>query len=532
MMSWFFRNFVGERGARQRPTASPRSLACVALATVTIVGFAGIDVQASQADRILRIAVTGEPGTLDPQREVSNVGNPIIANIFDTLIVADPSQNYQLQPGLAESWTRVSPNTLVLHLRQGVKFQDGSDFTADDVVFTFDPARILTDTWPGAMKVYWQGVTFTKTNDFEVRVTTDQPDHVLEYRLAHSTGSIISRSAFRRSKSLDAWSRAPVGTGPYSVAEFRSGDAIILRANNAYWGGPPPVAQIRWQVVPEVASRLAGLVSGDYDIVTNLPPDQLAQVERHGALEVTGGPVNNILLYVFDTKNELYKDKRIRQAINLCIDRKQIVDGLWSGRTVVPNGNQYGAFKDLFIEDHPGPSYDPERAAILAREAGYKGEPLPLRIRANYYPNEISTAEAAAAMCLDAGINLKIEVKENSDEMWGALRAYSNSMQYPDPLGGILRNWGPGSNEEKRGILTNVKTAGFFADVATIKTSFDVSERKAAFSRVLDWWDEEAPGVILYQNANFYGKTRSINWSAPPSFDMDFRPSKLSFGTN
>ena len=505
------------------------TLIATLLATVALPGLAMAE------DRpTLIAAVQSDPirGTLDPQIEISNAGARMIHNIFDTLIKLDHDNNMALMPGLATAWQRIDDRTVEFTLRDGVTFHDGSPFTAEDVAFTFAPERILSEDWPRAawMQTYFGSFEAVEVVDpYRVRIVTTEPDPVLEFRLTHTTASIVSQEGFEAAADLESWGRAPVGTGPYRVTEFHADDEIVLEAFDDYWGGQPPAAEIRWVVVPEIAGRIAGLVSGEYGIVTDIPPDQLATIDAYDHLSTTGGPVGNHHVLIFDTSHELLRDVNLRQALSLAIDRDLIVDSLWAGRTTVPASHQWPSFGNLYDQDREPPAYDPELARALVAQSSYDGSVMPFRIRNNYYTNEVPRAEILLEMWRAVGIEAEIEIHDRTADLYGGIRNWSNSMHYPDPVGAICRNWGRSSPMETRGVYSGMDPEPLFANCETLASTIDPEAREQAFRNVLDFWDEQMPGVVLHENAVFYGVREDVDWEAARSLVMNLGPGGLAF---
>ena len=432
------------------------SLAALAVLLSTGVGHAVADERP-----VLRIAIQLDPvtNTVDPQREISNVAGRIIHNIFDSLIKTDHAGSYALKPGLATSWKRIDDRTVEVALRRGVKFHDGNELTAEDVAFTFAPERILAKTWPGNMRPYWSGLERIDIIDrYTLRFVTKKADPVFEYRLGSRASGIISKKAFEAAESLDAWGRRPVGTGPYRVVDYRANDAIVLQAFDDHWDGKPTAREMRWHIVPEVAGRVAGLVAGEFDIITNVPPDQLANIDRYEHLETVGGAIENHHVLMFDSRHEKLQDVKLRRALSLAVDRQLIIDTLWAGRTSIPRSHQWPAFGKLYDPKRTAPKYDPELAKKLVAESSYDGEVIPFRIKNNYYTNEVARAQILADMWRKIGVKTKIEIKEKTKDLAGGIRNWSNTMHYPDPVGAIIRNWGPGSSADRRGFIANIDT--------------------------------------------------------------------------
>lgn len=483
----------------------------------------------------ITVAVQGNPPSFEPLTTESLVAYRVIYNIFDNLIDVDYSDNYKLIPGLATEWKRMDGKTLELKLRAGVKFHDGSTFSADDVVFSFGPERLLGEKAPGwpAARSFWTNLDkVEKVDNMTVRFVMKTNDILLEQRVAGWTGQIVCKKAFEAAGNWKEWVKKPIGTGPYKAVENRAGEFMLIEANDNYWGGKPSAKSVKFAIVPEIAARIAGLTTNEYQIITDLGPDQLDEVSKDSKLEVVGQPVNNHRLLTYDQDNKVLKDPRIRRALNMSIDRQAIVDSLWKGRTVVPDSLQWRSFGDMYLTDFPKYKYDPEAARKLAKEAGYKGEPIAYRVLNNYYANEITTAQVLVEMWKAAGLNVVLTVKENwqqvlMDDEGRGIRNWSNSAIYPDPASSLPRQHGPSGVQAAFKEWTNDE---FEKLAAVLRDSADPAERKRVFRRMLEIWEIEDPnGTVLHQNAMFYAKRKSIKWKAYPHPYMDFRPRNLAF---
>ncbi len=484
---------------------------------------------------LLRIAVQRNPPLFDPAYSVSNVAWRVNHNVFDTLIAVDHANGFRLVPGLATAWRRIDDRTLELTLRPGVRFHDGSVMTADDVVFTFGPERMSGEDAPlrAQTRPLLGGIERVEAVDAAtIRVTTRRPDALIEQRLATFPSQIVSRPAYLAAADFQAWARRPVGTGPYRVADSRDNDFVLLAAHDGYWGGRPTARAVRFEAAPEVGARVAGLETGRYQIITDLPPDQLDRIAARPELEVAGGAIANNRVLVFDQNHPVLRDARVRRALSLAIDRKLIVETLWGGRVGIPRGNQFQAFGPLFLADRPEPAYDPDRARALLREAGYAGQPIEYRINNNYYATEIATAEVLAEMWKAVGLNVVLLLKENWTQILEpagrGIRNWSNAMIYPDPAGHVWRLYGPGS-PVRRG-APEWANAEFDRLGQRLEGSIDPAVRLAAWSRMFAIVeDEDPPATVLHQFAIFYGKRRDLRWQALPVELMELRPGNLAF---
>jgi len=278
--------------------------------------------------------------------------------------------------------------------------------------------------------------------------------------------------------------------------------------------------------VPEVSSRVNGLLSGQYDFACDIPPDQIAVIEKNPRYHVVGGTITNHRLICFDKNYPALVDGRVRRAMALAIDRKLIVDTLWGGRTVIPRGLQWEYYGKMFLADWPQPAYDPEQAKKLLKEAGYKGDPIPFRVLNNYYTNQVPTAQILAEMWRAVGLNVRIQMKENWQQIFErneprAVRDWSNSAPFSDPVSSIVNQHGPSGQQQQVGEWTN---AEFNQLSNELESSTDMERRRAVFRRMLQIAEVEDPAfTVLHQNVIFYGKRKTIDWKPSGLQYMDFR---------
>ncbi|MCS6932406.1 MAG: ABC transporter substrate-binding protein [Acetobacteraceae bacterium] len=513
----------------------------------------------AQADQrpTLTIAVQklSNSNTFEPPREQSNVGFRVHGLYAEQLIGTDWLEGARLVPGLAESWRRVDARTLDLTLRAGVRFHDGREMTAEDVVFSFGERLFGTQGATGegrsgilagsagkepppeviavARRTYPGLERIEVLDSRRIRFVNRTPDVTLEGRIAQSVGAILSRAAFAAAESWLAWARAPVGTGPYRIAEFRPDTLLVLEAHDAYWGGRPPARRLRFVEVPEVSGRINGLFAGEFDFACDIPPDQIAVVERNPRFEVLGSPINNIRKFAFDKTHPVLADPRVRRAMSHSVDREAIVQALWAGRTRIPRGMQMESYGEMYLSDWENPRFDPAEARRLLREAGYRGDPIPYRLLNNYYTNQVANAQIAVEMWRAVGLNVQIEMRENFAQVTArtpgrALRDWSNTSIFGDPVAGILRSFGPRTEAERNGEWTNEE---FDRVSAALEAETDMARRRAQFRRILAILEREDPAyIVLHHAAAFTAKRRDIRWRASSGWAMVFGPGNLGTG--
>ena len=540
-----------------------RRRALIAASGLAATSFGLPRIALGQADRRPSITIAvqqiANSAALEPLREQSNVGQRVFSFMFERLIMQDLLAKLEEVPGLAESWKRIDARTVEFTLRKGVKFHNGDELTADDVVFTFSRDRMFGPDYdissnktlftsvlirdavqgknlppevPAVAKRLFPALEKVEAVDkYTVRFVNRTPDVTMEGRIGRLGSDIVSRRAYDEAKSWLDWARAPVSTGPYKVREFVPDQSLTLDAHDDYWGGRPPLKSVRIMVVPEVATRINGLLAGQFDFICDVPPDQIPGIEKNPKFEVLGSTIVNHRITVFDKNHPRLADPRIRQAFTHAIDRQAIVDALWSGRTRVPAGLQWEFYGPMFVENWTVPAYDLAKAKALLKEANYKGDPIPYRLLNNYYTNQVSTAQVLVEMWRAAGLNVQIEMKENWQQIFDAnspraVRDWSNSAGFNDPISSLVAQHGPQGQQQQVGEWTNEEMNRLSV---AMEVETDMSKRKAMFKRMLEICEREDPAyTVLHQNATFTAKRKDIKWKASPSFAMEFRSSNFA----
>ncbi|MDP4034156.1 MAG: ABC transporter substrate-binding protein [Pseudorhodobacter sp.] len=487
----------------------------------------------------LTVAVNTLPNSLESIEEQGNVAVRITYTLFDSLIRRDflsdgSGTSAALVPGLAESWVRVDDRTMDFKLREGVKFHNGDELTSDDVAFSLVPGRGLgQNPMFGEAKTYMNSISHVIPLDrYNVRIVSKKPDILMEQRIAGYSFWIVNAREYL-TVGAEAFRRKPVGTGPYKVAEWVDGEYLKLVAHDDYFGGTPTAASITYRVVPEVSARIAGLVSGEYDIAVNIPPDQVETIRGYDDLKVERIVLDNSHVLRLLPYGPL-ADKRVRQAISLGIDRKLLRDALWEGANYTPNGHQLPSYQ-MWVKEFPEFEYNPEKARVLLAEAGYNGEEIVYRLGLNYYLLSLEAAQAMQQMWQEIGLNIKLEPRENNDQAAEAgvhILPWSNTHRFPDPLGSFVPQWGKDSGVQKNKKFPerNWNAPARFNELQDILiSSMDRDERRAAYAEALAIWNDEAPGTILYNPLETYALRKGIHWKPYGLYYMDFRPYNLTF---
>jgi peptide/nickel transport system substrate-binding protein len=330
----------------------------------------GLSFAANAAE--LRVGLQSEPSSIDPHYHNLGPNNGFATHVFGALVGSD--ENQQHFPDLAVSWKPVDETTWEFKLRQGVKWHDGSPFTADDVLFTAERAQNVPNS-PSSFVTYLKGKTFSKIDDHTIHIKTAKPYPLMPNDM--TTVKIISAKAGKGAKTEDYNSgKATIGTGPYKFVEWVPGDRIVLQRYDDYHGTKAAFDKVTFKPIKSGPARISALLAGDVDFIDNVPPLDVARLKKDKSVQLSSGPSNRVIYLHMDQfredsphikakdggpiKNPLM-DARVRKAISLSINRDAIVERVMEG-IAVPAGQLLPAgFHGVSPNMKPDP-YDPKMA--------------------------------------------------------------------------------------------------------------------------------------------------------------------------
>jgi peptide/nickel transport system substrate-binding protein len=347
-------------------------------------------------------------------------------NLFDSFVGRDADGHWT--PALALSWQQIDPLTWQFALRHDVRFSDGSPFTADDVVASVRRIPSIPNN-PGPYTSNLRTITDVSAVDpYTVRVTTDRPNPLLPGQFTNIF--VLSKAKVGATPEDFSAGQASVGTGPFRLVSFRYGDTAILEPNPYYWGTAPAWKRVTIRVIGNDTSREAALLSGDLDLIENVPPEDVSQLRATKGISVFARPADRVAFLLpnvaHDTlplltdrqgavldKNPL-RDIRVRQAISLGLDRAALVSRALSGQgaatmQLVPQG--FGGW-DASIAV---PSPDPSAAKRLLAEAGYpEGFGMTLACPNDRWVDDARVCQGVAQMLSRAGFAMKLDTMPGS----------------------------------------------------------------------------------------------------------------------
>lgn len=342
-------------------------LAAVAVAALAAMMPAGAQTPAAKQEIV--VAIGADTYRLDRVRgdvTLSRIGGPA-KTVFETLVRL--GRNYQVEPGLATSWEFVGRNTWRFALRRGVRFHNGQPFNAAAVKWTFDR---LVQAGAGAAVIGENSVKVV--DDFTVEITQTVPNVRSVEQFVHPTYGIVAPNTFP-GPGTDPASR-PTGTGPFRFVEYERGNRLVVERNPGYWGPKPRLERITFRFMPDANTRVLALRSREVDFAVGIPREVANDLEKTPGLKVVRSPVGQYeAVYIAINGKEPYtlgREKAVRQAFALAIDKTTIVKNVWQSNAIVSQtmippamlGGRAGIVK--------GTPYDPAAARRILDEAGWK----------------------------------------------------------------------------------------------------------------------------------------------------------------
>ena len=411
-----------QRGLRH---VSPRARAAIVAASLTAVVGPAAAAEEPKHGGTLAYGIESKIPWYDPHVVFGGSNKRVVLQIFEGLVNRDRTQEGVIPPltaELAESWdVSEDGKTYTFHLREGVKFHDGTDFNADAVVFNM--RRVIDPDFEFYQKNaaslangpyrFVKEVRAMDANTVEFELS--QPwIHFLDQlttTLPQGLPLIMSPAAVEKWGNEDV-NLHPVGTGPFKLEKYDPGVQTVVARNEDYWDDPLPyLDRIVFFVVPEASSRLTALEAGEVDMITAIPPDSVDSLRDQG-FEISMADAMNIVWFLSINQNEPHmKDVRVRQAVNYAIDRNGIATELLRD-TAMPISKMVPATSPLFDTETQAYPHDPEKAKQLLAEAGY---PDGIEITGqfptggSYMIAPIAMAEWIQRDLAAVGINMKIQ---------------------------------------------------------------------------------------------------------------------------
>jgi peptide/nickel transport system substrate-binding protein len=366
---------------------------------------------AVQAKGSITMVIEAEPDTIQPKDATTDNAFFVLANVYDGLTARDwTSGEPKIVPKLAESYSQQpDPRTWRFKLRSGLKFHNGEPINADAVVNMVKGVSDPNAPGQGIDEFGLSGATATKIDDLTVDITTKAPDAIFPSRMVKMG---IPAPQWLNSSPKDAAITEAIGSGPYKLAEYVKASHFLLKANEEYWSTPKPtIGEVKIVFRNEAVVRAGMIQAGEVQLATLLTLEEAKKLPAH-LVELTGESVGIRI----NTEHPILKDLRVRQAINMSIDRKGIIDALY-GEVAEPLNGMMVRKSSLGwnpeLKEYP---YDPAKAKQLIQEAGATGQTIELISRNGVFPRVGEVNELVADQISQTG--LKVNIKSLEAGQW------------------------------------------------------------------------------------------------------------------
>jgi peptide/nickel transport system substrate-binding protein len=491
------------------------------------------------AAQTLRFASAFDPNSLDPHSLALLYQTRVVTQLYEGLVNRD--RDFRLEPALATAWRATSPTVWRFTLRAGVKFHDGTPFTADDVAFSIERAQAKTSQRASQVR----GISAVRAVDpLTVDIVLETPDAVLPEKLY--LVAMMSRAWAQKhnvqlpqdynGKQETFAVRHANGTGPYRLQSYEQDRRLVLQANPDWWGRREPafaeqlgnVAEAVYTVIQQDATRLAALASGAVDFVIDAPFQDAARLKRDPNLKVAEtGDIGTQYLGFDQARAELeladvkgrnpFKDVRVRRAVAHAIDVESIVAKVLRGQAT-PTGSFFAPQVDGYVAAlEKRLPYDPAKARALLREAGYP-DGFGVTLDCVNVTYRAAVCQAIAAMLTQVGIRATFVASPSALFFPKLTQATTSFFEFgwspaTDPwvaLNNVFRTWdGKGSGAFNGGRYSNPKVDQL---IDAIRVEPDLGQRRARTAEVLRLLTEDLALIPLYR--------RRLTWVMRPNIDV------------
>ncbi len=454
------------------------------------------------------VGLGAEPRTMLGVMIVDWTTNNMLEHIYDRLLDRD-SKTFKPKPMLATEWKIVNDTTWEFKLRKGVKFHNGEPFTAASVKATIDFALDPATKSHFASAGYWGLVKeVVVVDDYTVRFVTKQPWPNLADSAA-STNSLIMPAKALKELGPAKLAEKPIGTGPFKFVEWKRDERLVLERNPDYWQGPADASRVTFRFIPEFSTRMAALLSGEIDVMKDVPPHAVEAIEKSGraTLRTTVSSRINYLALV-NLKPGPMQDLRVRKAMNHAVDVDELIKQVLKGRA----SRMCGPLAPANVDYSPVEcyKYDPARAQALFKEAGLDPKTLSLTLDtpSGRYPLDKDISLAIAAQLQRLGIKTNVVVNE-----WGT---HLDKIKNRNTGDMFFLGWGPalyGQNTMQPLFLADQTYSSYGNNkaiddkIARAQTLLEPKARAAAYADLQKTVHDEAPWVFLWQQHDLYGVT-------------------------
>lgn len=464
-------------------------------------------------EQVLTIGLPTDIDTFDIHNTTSSATEAVLTNMYSYLYKR--TDQLELQPDLAESYEIIDDKTWEFKLKPGITFHNGDPLTAEDVKYTFE--RVANDP---SLKRNSYFVNFEEVevvDELTLRIHTKTTEPLMLNRISRNGLGILPKK-YIEENGLDHFLKNPIGSGPYQFKEWAKDSHITFTPYKDHFELKPEWDEVVFRVIPETSTRVGELIAGGVDLIANVPPTEWDRVNDNDGTSITDGDSTRVMqLIVRHTEGSVTADPKVREAIDLAINKEVLADHINKGaaiptRTGTPFGVT-GAHPELnnsFV-------YDPERAKKLLEEAGYKdGVEINLQSPNGRYTLDSDVAQIIATMLEEVGFKVKLELMENSHYL-DVYDAHQNKELF---LIGLSNSLFDGSHaleyfhtEGAKG-MTDYSNPEFDKLFDLSEENMNLEEREQQLQKMQEIVAEDRPNINLYQMKTAYGIRDHITFDA------------------
>lgn len=460
----------------------------------------------------LTIAQSSDIPAMDPQNSLSTTGDRVFRNMFSRLFYRDA--NMEIQPELVDTYENVDDTTWQFKLKEGVTFHNGDPLTAEDVKFSLE--RVMTDDTLKEYTYFQQFLEVNALDELTVEIKTDGPMPTILPLLAKSGSDVLPKKYFEE-VGVEGFQKNPVGSGPYKYVEWIRDDRVVLEKFEEYFGEAPKWEEVVVRAIPESSTRVGELLTKGVDIATDIPPNEWERVNGEEGVSLVKGDTTRVMLIMLrHTDGFVTSDPKVREAIDLAINEKAIVDSVLKGTAVpvrsrVPEG-VIGANPELYDTY----VYDVEKAKQLLAEAGYEdGLELTFTAPKGRYPLDGEVAQLVAGMLGEVGIKVNLELLESS----AFLDKYNSKSNEEMIMIGLADGLLDASyslvhyTKERAAGQTDYYNEEVEALFNAASQNLNAEERTQQFQKLAEIVAEERPHLFLFQQGSNYGVSDNVDFA-------------------
>ena len=467
-----------------------------------------------------RVAVSADGTSLDPIDYNDVFSENILKQIFDTLL--DKAPNGDLVNGLAESLERPDNKTLVIKIREGVKFSNGDPLTVEDVIFSLK--RVAECDQFGYIFKNIDTDNLRKIDDTTLEIKLKEPDATILEALAHPASSIISQKDLEEKG--ENFRENPIGTGPFVLNKWTKLDSVTFKRNENYWGDKPSIENLVFKVIPEASQRIIELESGGVDMAFQIAPNDIKKVEENPDLKLDRKLDNSVHFVSFNTVKPPFDNINARLAMTKAIDMDTIFKTVYQGVGKRATSNVNPNFKYSIADSIEPTKVDKEEAKRLFAEAGItEGTTIKIYVNDNQQRNDV--AQMMKEQLTEYGINLEIvklewgalveALKNKEDDMFimSWTPAEDTHYEFYQPFHSDGKGNGPNFNDFGNAALDVLIDAG--------AREFDDAKRGAIYKEAQELVNKELPWMYICYGETVVGMKKNVTgFDIAPTYAQKF----------